>query len=458
MEVRHEGHRHTANIKYGHFIALVSLAHVGCIVLSRTVLKKYRLNNRIGLVAIFLLWSIIIIGTTLINVDLSESYKTSIKRIGRLSYCLIPFDIFLILRPNFPIIRYLELIDLHKWMSRLIIACGLIHGVGYMVVWSIEGTLMVKSLKLLNFYGVIVFLANCLLLIISIGFFRRRNYPYFYIIHNLTVWLFVYLISFHARPGVSVYTLVITLLLGYQFYKKIGYLTTLKLHQHESSNLKIIELQNNFDFSPGSHIRLSYSYWDYRCWAYPTHPYTIAHSNLDSVYLVVKPYQFDFNASSKYCLTGPFNSTPDQFWTNSENISIVVGGSGISFGLPILTHLLAQGKLAHLFWSVKSQADLYILNALNINHLDHITVHITGNEDEESFGLLSNDEIELQSLSNSNIKIGRFSFTHLVSQLNKTNDDNKKWLVACGPEPLVIDAKKFANNKKIQILTEIYSI
>lgn len=506
LSPRHEGHHHTANVKYGYLVLGLSIVHTIAILVCKTILKSGwgRSKNNIGLVKYPLVltivsWSLILIGLGVYHIEFSENYTISIKRFGRMTYALLPFDIFLILRPNYFGLRYLEFIDLHKWISRLIIVGSSIHGIGYLIKWVLEGSLFTKMFKLWNFLGVLVFILNIILIIISVRFFRRKAYQYFYIVHNLTVWLFVGLIFLHARPGVGVFTIVCASLLALQIferYAKSHPVENLKVIAKEGSSLIIVRLPRDLNipnWSAGSHVRLTYPLTNYRSWIYPTHPYTIASSDEDSSLdlIVNTTNRFILQPQTPYSWSGPFPSLSKELLQNFGSIEIICGGSGISFALPVFNSLKSRASYIKLTWCIRNKNDLHVLRALKF--ADEITVHITGNLqyldtsntvfDEEDYGLLdyNNEDVELQSLqstetppSSSNedvqensvnskespkvtLKQGRPDLDLAFESLTRV-DDEHKLVVACGPKGLVDQTKQWASANNTALVSEIYEM
>lgn len=504
---RHGGDHHTANMKYAYIVLGISALHVIIILVCKRVFQVNWQSSKKGVALIktplfiaVAVWSLIILGLGFYHIELPESYATNIKRFGRMSYALLPLDIFLVLRPNIFGVRYLELVDLHKWMSRIIIAGAFIHGVGYFVKWILEGTLFTKLFRLWNFLGIVVLTLNVILIVISIRFFRRKIYQYFYVVHNVTVWSFVGLICLHARPGVGKFTILCAALLGLHIFERYGKshsISNLKVIANEGSNLVVVKIQRDLnvpDWPTGSHIRLTYPITNYRSWLLPTHPYTIASIEDDTTLdlIVSKTNNFILQAQTSYSWTGPFPSLSKEFLLTVDNINIICGGSGISFALPLFRNLRQKASHIKLIWCIKSRNDLHVLKTLKFDK--EITVHVTGNLqdsdtpttvfDEEDYGLLdydNNENFELESLSSSEIprstsngdshsqkattkEKSKFILNQGRPDLDATFEslvqiDNKnKWIIACGPKGLVNQTEEWATTNNIRFISEIYEM
>ncbi|KAK6465637.1 ferric reductase [Scheffersomyces coipomensis] len=504
IDPRHAEGQHYINIKYGYFILFLSGLHI---IWSQSIkyiyLRKWSQSGsniniwkKISSIPIWvtvIIWSLIYFILFPFHItEWSENYTTAIKRSGRIAYALIPLDIFLVLRPSnvigFKIGYYLESLNLHKWISRLIVLAAVVHGCGFTYKWIIDGTILEKPFVILNFLGVVVFLFAVTLVIISIRPIRQRIYQVFYILHDFTAWIFVILIAFHARPGVLWIAVLNSLLFAVQIYQRFfraHYVHNIQV-LGKSHSLQIIRIERPPDFPstflPGSHIRLTYSNLNYKSWFLPTHPFTVV-SNSDSnlIELIVSPtVNFQLNSSLIYSLTGPFPSLPKPFFETVQNLNIICGGSGISFGLPVFKYLANSPniKSLNLIWCIRNKKDLQILENFFEHLPESLHIYITGDTgskeetlfDEESeellFGSNSHQEenIELDQLDKptkektSNIHYNRPDFNEVFSSFHSTGDSDKQWLVACGPSDLVNDAHAWSRKNNVQFFSEVYEM
>ncbi|CAH2350303.1 probable metalloreductase Aim14p [[Candida] railenensis] len=509
ISARHAGHEHTVNIKYGYLVLFLSVVHASLLVWSSYAsIKNWRRNGKpsrrnsqlLPTSIIISIWAVLIAVISVWYVDLPENYSVTIKRLGRISYALIPFDIFLVLRPSSQggIFNYLTTMNLHKWLSRLIIVLSLLHGIGFTVKWIIEGTLIEKTLKWDNLLGAIAWWFVLVLLVVSSKVVRSRIYKWFYVYHNLTAWIFVVAIGFHARPGVFLYACSCLGLFAFQIWLRFSQSIKIEVENLEvisdpHSSLQVVRMPKIYfpPWSPTSHIRISMNLNILETYLFPSHPYTIA-STIDDEYcdlIVKKTNNVDFirnkqqNSTGSYTVVGPFPSLPEPFFITSESVSIICGGSGISFGLPILKGINSNAEI-NLFWCIRNRSDLHILKALKFD--EKITVFITDqseysdgiegtNEDEAQMGLLDQEEqddasqnpIELDDFSsnksqveddtkNITIKQGRPVFDEIFHGLNTSSDKNNKWLIACGPQGLIEASKKWCGENDVPLLSELY--
>ncbi|KAK6458580.1 ferric reductase [Scheffersomyces xylosifermentans] len=510
---RHAGHHHTVNIKYGYFVLVISILHILSISLRKWIYFKnwgatgksrspWRLLTQIPICIAVVGWATIFAVIGVYNIEhLSENYVTAVKRFGRLAYASLPFLIFLVLRPaniaGFQIGYYLEVLNLHKWISRLVALASVLHGVGFFYKWTVEGVLLSKLRIFDNFLGVIVFVLSIVLVIVSVRYLRRKNYQVFYVIHNATAWSFVFLISFHARPGVTAIAILNVLLLMYQLYERFLICYSVQdisiVENIPHSSLQIIRVARPVTFPAylaGSHIRLGYPATNISAWLLPTHPFTLASVNdendttLDLI--VKKPTNFPIDITTSYNLTGPFPSLPPQFFNTAKQVSIVCGGSGISFGLPIFKYFSGNNRSIpiRLIWCVRSQEDMFILDHLLPNCPDNVHIYVTGVGngsssqqatttlfDEEADGLLSGEgtDIELSDLQGSkergekkgsfSVNLGRPVLDEVLADVVANEESlDERWLISCGPRGLISHCKDWSSGKDFQFFSELYEM
>lgn len=470
--VPRHGHFHTANIKYGYLIFALSIIHVVITILSRIFWKK----RKLPLWLIVTIWTIILGGVSVLNVpELNENSSVVLKRFGRMGYVLIPFSVALAIR--WPLAGpsrisattwlYMLNLPLHKWLLRLILLCASIHSIGFIYKWWVGNTLS-KLFTLYNFLGVVVWTISLVLVVISIKLCRKRWYKTFYVVHNLTLWLLVLVIAIHARPGVLLFCVINATILALQIYQRLmAYPVTPQIATAPSS-LQYISISKPPTFPvylPGSHVRLTYPISNYKSWLLPTHPFTIVSSHqLSTLDLIIKKTCFEISTNMEYSLTGPFLPLPASFYNTTDQLNILCGGSGISFGIPLLAHFNTSIPI-RLVWCIQNKQDLHVLKNLDTMLMSLIDVYVTGDlsdVDEAADGLLATD-IELSSLnepkseSSPRILNGRPDFSKVLID-DADVSVNKKWIVACGPVSLVNDAKTFSKDKGWHFFLEVYQM
>ncbi|KAI5954040.1 AIM14 [Candida margitis] len=522
IEPRH-GNLHFINIKYGYIVLGISSILILYLLLFKFIyIQQWKRNGIHNKLLTYLqgppTWFIMLIWTVIIaflSQDKIHSifieYTTVAKRLGRIAYSLVPLNIFLILRfansPNLNPGYYLQNLNLHKWLSRLIFLLSFIHGLIFAAKWIIEGTGS-KFVKFLNLLGIVVILPFTLLIVVSIRYMRRKSYRLFYIVHNITSWSMVILITFHARPGVWPIAILSIVMLALQLYSRLAAyrVNSIKVIDTPTSTLQIVKVPLPLEFpswSPASHVRINYSFSKIQCWLTATHPFTIASIYEDSrtsLVLIKKKTQLNFDAQSTYLVTGPYCSIPQPLFNTAQVVSIICGGSGLSFGLPIYQYFKTTNPSVevNLVWCVSNKDDLFILNQLNLSDLQ---IYVTGVDSQESssnepippeFVIEGDDEVEHHGLLKENIELQHIVPNPVdpndIDEGNSTKDDsatngrryrlgrpkldevfainnptitldpNITWIIACGPDGMINDSKKWAKEHNYQFFSEKYEM
>lgn len=513
-EIRHPGHghghgNHFANLKYGYIIVGISVAYMLYISVARYLyLRKWTKQGKTPTGAIkaaafgslwvhVLVWTFLLLLLLFINIaNLKTSWIIVIKRLGRVGYCLVPLDAVLALRPAFlgPHALYLEHLGLHKWLSRVILAATTAHGIGYYVKWLMESRFWNRSMAWRNFLGVVPFWMSILLLAVSLRPVRRKIYAFFYIWHNVTVFAFTAFMLWHARPGVTDVLVFSFCLYGLQVFLRIKYthrLEKLTIVDPEESQLRLVKLQKPatypVDWIPGSHLRMSWRLTSWRYWVWPTHPYSICSLPGDqTVDLVIKKgFRFEMFLSLEYSISTPYCLVPPPFYQTAENVHVICGGSGISLGVPIYRYLKQNSSVtSKMTWCVRNSNDVFVLPELSV--LSPVDVYLTKSENtlfvnnntEEDHGLLNENgkDMELESLDNDsgeqsplasddkapqkavNFQKGRPIFDEIFNHFAETEEPGNKWIVVCGPTPLIESVKKWGKLNNVQVFEELYDM
>ncbi|GME93366.1 unnamed protein product [Ambrosiozyma monospora] len=238
---------------------------------------------------------------------------------------------------------------------------------------------------------------------------------------------------------------------------KCGLVMISDVIQKENSDLVVVRISksvfNNRDgsttrgFLPGAHLRLGYQFKDWKFWTLPSHPYSIASNYEDrssQVELIVKRTRFQIVAGFEYSIHPHLPSAlPLEFFQTVENISIVCGGSGLGFGLPIFNYfkekIIKEGRDIKLnfIWITRNEGDLYLLDELAIHG---VTVYLTGSNG------LGQDQFEHQqhiSLNqNENQSNSPFDDIELSTlPQNTTTTDNQDQEIPNDPPPYTEFAK-----------------
>ncbi len=489
--MKRHGSSHFANVKIGHFLFFLTLCNVfGIYLFHKVYLTKWSKSGRSTtfkrLVSTpnyikFILWVVVILGLCFYKFKPAE-FSVFIKRLGRFAYILLPLDIFLAFKPNpLPNIYYLELVFLHKWISRLIVLMSFSHGLLFIIKWSKEHTLF-KIFTSLNFLGVVQILGFLTIVTISLKPIRHRFYKVFFTTHLILAWISPFVLQFHARPGVTLYSFIIVVLFIAQIITKIwkSKNSRLEIKTSPGSSLQVIKFPNDFgSFLPASHIRLSnYSKQNILTYLLVTHPFTISSlPNESSIKLVVKKTSLTLSPNINYAISNPYPSLHSNFFKTAENVLLIAGGSGISYTLGLYQNLISNNSTnVTMIWVLKNKSDLWILDHFNVRKID---IYITsetqktdddyGAEDEQLLESLQDDEFELEDIdpfddinevTNTSLKTIKFGRPNLniyagcVNQFDKANN----WVISCGTKSLNDDCSKWASSLKARFHSEIYEL
>ncbi|KAL6940139.1 hypothetical protein ACO0QE_004030 [Hanseniaspora vineae] len=450
VEKRH-GNTHHANNHYGTFLLYFQIAYIAVVLVlfkKFTTLRKINsfrnsrssnskvqnLLNRVysldPLVHMIIVLVIIFIPfpTTKFADYIKSHYTIYFKKFGKISYCMLLLNLYLVVpRSNtFMIMSYLDSISFHIWLSRFLLLCAILHSIMFIIRWALQGVLIKKLGKTKNLIGLIIIVWTCVLFCVTSIFpgFRRKNYKLFYLIHQITMFLYIVLTIFHADPQVlvpfgilncaSLLIFVTNRFINYEMVEIVGKYT------RNGSQLGYYELASSSNYDqqvlgkqyiiPGSHLRLhSYSPYHWKHWFYPSHPFTIVnhntnntarHANTQSVSLVVKQSSASLlNVLQKdktYYSCGVYPPSKDvqELITsfelqNSSNTALtesnqskklvfVAGGSGFSFAFALYLHILkanSSNTNVKFNWIVRSAKDLHILE--HFNELDFLEKNVT---------------------------------------------------------------------------------
>ena len=496
---RHAGHRHTINIKYGYIVLLLSAFTLASITILNRIRKlscsrpSFTKNGAFSVFYVTLFsWVTMVLIITLYGIHLPEQYSTMVKRLGRICYALIPLDLALAIRPNWLAPDYLQFVDLHKWLSRLTVVSGILHGIGYLAKF-IWGGRLTEVFQFQNFLGLLIFFSFCVLGVISLKIFREKSYRWFYLVHQITMTLFLVLILFHARPGVTLlFLFAVTLLVmhgsalffacrnnKYKLWHAVG---PPEVIAPENASLGVIRIsRESFPYwIGGAHLRLScHNGSPWKNVLYPSHPFTIASiTEDDSIDLIIKNFSH-FSWNDGCILLGPYPSLDLAFYVSPKDSIIVCGGSGISYGLPVYRSMAQNGSNVRLIWCTRNKEDLFVLRTVQFS--GKAEVYLTGgafkpaNLDEEADGILSSsnyEDVPMSSLlSSSEDKVenesqenfvrvteGRPNFALVLKDFSEETRPLDKCVIACGPEDLVDLTSKLCQIHRIAFVGEKYAL
>ncbi|EDO15490.1 hypothetical protein Kpol_467p2 [Vanderwaltozyma polyspora DSM 70294] len=515
--VKRHGSTHFANINYGYYILFLSIIYIILLFCLRNYAKittrSTRFFKKLYSLNPFIHLSILLIA---IFIPFYQPHLNKLtvyyKRLGRLSYTLIPLNLFLTLKPNWFLpsqCTYTDFIPIHKWLSRFITFIAILHSILFLSHWSSSSdenvSIAIKLQNPKNVLGLIMLIPSLLLICLSIGPFRRFSYTSFYIIHNISNVMLIFLTPIHARPGVAIpYLIINSILLLAIAFNKIFFIKKSELLAKETlpnydnnSSLVTIRLPRSAlpeTFTPACHIRISpYQFFNPLYWLLPSHPYTVVSlPSDDSVDLVltenIKKFAFRLHMERSYTIINQFNpSVPIACLNSSKRVCIVCGGTGISFGLPLyryFSEIIERNQRSieylRLIWMVKDKSQIKILEKLNSLKYDLEDKNFTSNfhvfitqYSSKSSGIedSSGSGYELEDLTPEDpSSIGPYIFgsvnfgrriewtTDLSTFVEHDNDIDNTWMLACGPSTLVESANKYADKSGVRFASEIYTL
>lgn len=359
------------------------------------------------------------------------------KRLGRVSAALLPTVFFLTLRPCPLPMLYLNLVGIHKWLSRIVVLQALIHALIYLAYFGHSGTIF-KAYNVPNLFGWLALFGFFLIGLTSIFPVRRANYRFFYINHYLTSWAIIILIHLHSRPPAKLITALNGFILTYQIYLRFTNTSLVRISVKDlSDSLEIVDIDLSqissawYEFKqsvmPCSHLRIQKKFKNpfvnvfYRYFCPLAHPFSIASLPSDkSLLLVVRKLKFDLNNHDQYYITGNYEpdfeflsynrykyrrgtSTIKKFFSSlcappvlpvsrlsdsiisltsryeiaASRVLMIIGGSGISVALPLLRILSIRGVPSKIIWVIKDARDLLIFKTFKNIDIHSMEIYLT---------------------------------------------------------------------------------
>lgn len=401
-----KAYRKFVTSKYGQLACISIFAFLVLLCLTNIILprlkltkRKFTFSRKLPSTAFYfpLKWIVCLWVASLLYFifsDTREDYIYLAKRLGRIPVALLPAVYFLTLRPSpLPRTFYLQLLPLHKWLSRLAVLTMLTHGVVYFYVYL----KLVKAHKLLksgNLAGILACLLFTLIGVSSLKPIRRRFYNLFYGIHYITAWVTLPLLWFHSKETHS-YVLASGFLLFGQACYRICISKHVRLPvQYISPSMFFISIPRDQlprslqkYCAPGSHLRVSNPLYHASTWVQSSHPYTIASLPQDpNLTLVIRKTNFPIKLRRLYALTGPYSSIPCSFFDDVNRGLVnralfIAGGTGIAFVAPIMRYLSSMSVPVKLLWAIRDVKDVQVLETLGLSEaaltLNQIEVYVT---------------------------------------------------------------------------------
>lgn len=347
------------------------------------------------------------------------------KRLGRLAVVSLPTIFFLTLRPSpLPNTLYLGLLPIHKWLSRVVVLLGVLHTIIYLGFFNRNHT-WAKAWKYENLYGWAALAGFLMIVVTSLLRVRDRSYKLFFLNHYFWSWVIVLCLPFHVRPVKTTLVNILNVaILSFQVLNRVK-MTSITLSPYDfkivdvSPNIAFVEFPNslirNKAINPGAHVRITNYHPNVFVRACKQlipnyHPYTLVSLPLDrSQKLIVRKSSFQWINGQRYSVYGSFDpklllvksrNVPGQNFSisklavNARKILIVIGGSAISFALPLLRVANYHGIPVKVIWVIRDFRDIAVLRYFEgYIQGDDFEIFVTGNP-------AANDSFYLSELKN----------------------------------------------------------
>lgn len=376
-----------------------------CVALKRAAYSLYLNSTTVAQIA---LWTAVYSVLGLVDTNHGDLIFVA-KRLGRLCAVSLPTIFFLTLRPlPLPHTLYLALLPIHKWISRAVVLLAVLHTIIYLVYFDKRLT-WPKAWKRDNLYGWAALAGFLMIALTSLLKVRDRTYKLFFFNHYFWSWVVVLLLPLHIRPINTTYCNALNIaILLYQAAYRVRY-TVLSAQSDfrvsdVSPNLAVVDFPNALvkiaPINPAAHVRITNYAANPLVRLYKElipnyHPYTLASLPLDrSQRLIVRKGQFQWESNRRYLVFGSFDpklllikssNTPaarfsiSKLKVNAKKILIVVGGSAISFAIPILRVANYHGIPAKVVWVVRDFRDIAVLRLFEgYLHGDDFEIFVTG--------------------------------------------------------------------------------
>lgn len=332
------------------------------------------------------------------------------KRLGRLCVVSLPTVFFLTLRPSpLPQTLYLSLLPIHKWLSRMVVLLAVLHTVIYLAYMFWNNT-VAKAYRPANLFGWTALCGFIFIVITSLPRIRDRAYKVFFFNHYFWSWVVVLCLPFHVRPVNTTYANAANVfLLSYQVFNRIrlslrpSLKGDLKVFD-VSPNMAVVEFPNSWltekAINPGAHIRITNWHPNiivrlYKLLVPNYHPYTLVTLPLDRYQrLIVRKGAFQWDNNRRYLCYGTFdpkllfiqscNTSNSKFSLSrlsieAKKLLIVVGGSAISFAIPVLRAANYHGIPTKIVWVLRDYKDIAILKCFEgLFNGDEFEIFVTG--------------------------------------------------------------------------------
>lgn len=269
-------------------------------------------------------------------------------RAGILAFAHFPLIFLFGGRNNFLLstttFNYSTFIHFHKWTGRVMFLDAVIHGIGYTVLKSNQGS-YTSSFQYAYYYSGFIAIAACAaIMILSYNFFRRRAYEFFLITHILLVLLFTIGVWRHSNQlGYMEFLIAAIAVWGFDRFIRIVRLFNFGIQKANvnilaDGTMKIIMKRpsaSRWKPNPG---QFSYIYFFTLKTFWQSHPFTITDSvfNENEIIAYIKPKNgltsklatiFKNQNTILVSVEGPYGHSANNY--HYDNINLLAGGNGI---------------------------------------------------------------------------------------------------------------------------------
>jgi predicted ferric reductase len=265
--------------------------------------------------------------------------------------------------------------------------------------WTLEGIMMKKLLTNDVAFGFVGLVAMDVLLLFSVGFWRRRFYNAFLFSHVLGIIFLLIGVALHM-PGTIPWLLAGLGIYGLDLLIRVlkTRICTAILRPIPELGMTRVEVPHlNAGWRPGQHVRLRVLSTALGTFGWTEiHPFTIASASGDGLTLMVKKagdwsnklYNMATESDAIYAgggggatkgtvwIEGPYGGVGNTVMESYSGAVFVMGGSGITFALSSIADLVQKDlrgssrlKVLHLIWCVQD-ARTYPHHFFNFNWED----------------------------------------------------------------------------------------
>uniref|UniRef100_A0A7N0TXN5 FAD-binding FR-type domain-containing protein n=2 Tax=Kalanchoe fedtschenkoi TaxID=63787 RepID=A0A7N0TXN5_KALFE len=289
----------------------------------------------------------------------------------------------------------------HVWLGHLTMAIFTLHGIAYVIGWTMEGHLIEqllewKDIGIANLPGVISLIAGLFMWITSFGYMRKRFFELFFYTHQLYV-IFVVFLVLHVGDFVfsicagGIFLFMLDRFL--RFWQSRETVDVISATSHPCGTMElVVSKPANLRYNALSFIFVQARELSWLQW----HPFSVSSSPLDGKHHLsvlikvlggwtdqlrahISSISEDEPAKDKALSTltvsveGPYGHEMP-YHLMYENLILVAGGIGVSPFLAILSdilHRVKEGKPCLpknivLVWAIKTSDELPLLSAADI--------------------------------------------------------------------------------------------